>query len=122
MLVSRPGIHLYCFERYVTVVVTNAASEVVFIFPADAIYRTTLSGDTEISVYIALNFEEPVLYKFGCSHETDASALSELLNRLPRGTGDSSAEITPRPFQNRMVDVLIKRLERAREQRIFRRR
>lgn len=119
LLVHLPSIFVDCFENYVTIVIKNVyEDEVVFIFPDTAIYETRQSGNEELSVYIALDPDESVIYKFGFTNATDSYAFDELMNRLMRDSGATFTNTSSRPFLHPSVEDLFNRFERRVERRI----
>lgn len=117
VLVDRPSIFVDCFANYQTIVVKNAQDEVVLIFSINVISQIMQNG-ASVNVSISLSPNERVLYEFGFIDDLDASALKELLNRLSRDTGDTSAPINRRPFRDAFVEGLFRRLEQQIRDRI----
>lgn len=112
VLTNRSYLHLDGFDTYITVVITNEEDDAVLIFPQDVISEITQSGPTEISAYISIVRGNAVLYKFGFSNASQASAWKELLLRLSRPLRTTSTRAYRRPYRDSAVEEFFRGIER----------
>ena len=104
VLANQSVLYVECFYRYVTIVVLNLEDDPVLIFPTNAVSQMTQISPTEISLNIATNADQQVLYKFAFPNALLATVWNDLLRTECRQL--ASRTYTRQPNSNPLYEQL----------------